>query len=46
MNIKKWPFKILFFVGIVAVIIQGFTLFSFKPKEKFVGLQLYSVRKI
>ena len=44
MNIKKWYLKILFFVGIVAVIIQGFTLISFKPKGKFVGLQLYSVR--
>lgn len=44
MNIKKWQFRFLFFVGIVAVIIQGFTLISFKPKDKFVGLQLYSVR--
>lgn len=44
MNIKKWQFKFLFFVGIAAVIIQGFTLISFKPKGKFVGLQLYSVR--
>ncbi len=44
MNVKKWRLKILLFIGIVAIIIQGFTLISFKPKDKFVGLQLYSVR--
>ena len=44
MNIKKWSLKILFFIGIVAIIIQGFTLLSFKPTEKLIGLQLYSVR--
>ena len=44
MNIKKWSLKILFFIGILAIIIQGFTLLSFKPTEKLIGLQLYSVR--
>ena len=44
MNIKKWTIKILFLVGVLAIIIQGLSLFSFKPKDKFVGLQLYSVR--
>jgi len=44
MNVKKWTIKILFLVGVLAIIIQGLTLFSFKPKDKFVGLQLYSVR--
>lgn len=44
MNIKKKLLRILFFVGIFAVVIQGFTLFSFKPQEKFIGLQLYSLR--
>jgi len=44
MNIKKWSVKFLFFVGILAVILQGFIFFGFKPKEKFVGLQLWSVK--
>ena len=44
MNIKKWSLKILFAVGVLAIILQGITLFGFKPKEKFIGLQLYSVR--
>ncbi|MEN8125859.1 MAG: TIM barrel protein [Bacteroidota bacterium] len=44
MNIKKWSLKVLFFIGILAVIIQGFALLGFKPKEKFVGLQLWSVK--
>ncbi|RLD77231.1 MAG: sugar phosphate isomerase/epimerase, partial [Bacteroidetes bacterium] len=44
MNIKNWRLKILLFVGVVAIAIQGLTSFSFKPKEKYVGLQLYSVR--
>jgi len=44
MNIKKWSLKSLFLVGIVAVIFQSFTLLSSKPIDKFVGLQLYSLR--
>ncbi len=44
MKSKKLSKKILLFVGILALVVQGFTLFSFKPKEKIVGLQLYSVR--
>jgi len=44
MNIKKWSFTTLFFVGVLAVVFQSFTLLNFKPKDKFVGLQLYSVR--
>jgi sugar phosphate isomerase/epimerase len=44
MNSKKLSKKILLFVGVLALVVQGFTLFGFKPKEKVVGLQLYSVR--
>jgi sugar phosphate isomerase/epimerase len=44
MSIKKWYLKIIFVIGVLAIIIQGLTLFSFKPEDKFVGLQLYSVR--
>lgn len=44
MNIKKWSLRILFFGGIMAFVMQGLTSFSFLPKEKFIGLQLYSVR--
>ena len=44
MNIKKWRLKILFSIGILAIIFQSFTLLNSKQKDKFVGLQLYSVR--
>ncbi len=44
MNSKKLSKKILLFIGVLALVVQGFTLFSFKPKDKVVGLQLYSVR--
>jgi sugar phosphate isomerase/epimerase len=44
MNSKKLSKKILLFVGVLALMVQGFTLFGFKSKEKVVGLQLYSVR--
>jgi sugar phosphate isomerase/epimerase len=44
MNSKKLSKKILLFVGVLALVVQGFTLFGFKSKEKVVGLQLYSVR--
>ena len=44
MNIKKQSFKILFVVAILAFVLQG--MISPKPKkEKFVGLQLWSVRE-
>lgn len=44
MKIKKTTKKILFIFGIVAIAVQCFTLFSFKPKDQDFGLQLYSVR--
>ena len=44
MNIKKLSLKILFFGGMMAFIMQGITSCNFQPKEKFIGLQLYSVR--
>jgi sugar phosphate isomerase/epimerase len=44
MNIKKQSFKILFVVAILAFVLQG--MISPKPeKEKFIGLQLWSVRE-
>jgi len=43
MNIKKQSFQILFAVAILAFVLQG--MISPKPKkEKFIGLQLWSVR--
>jgi len=44
MKIKNWILKALVSMGIVTVILMGFSLYSFKPMGKFVGLQLYSVR--
>ena len=44
MTIKKFSLKILFFTGIMAFILQGMTSCTTQPKEKFLGLQLYSVR--
>ena len=45
MSIKKVGLKGLFLIGILAMLIQGFAKFDVEPKEKFVGLQLYSVRE-
>lgn len=45
MNIKKYGLKGVFLIGFIALLIQGFTKFDIKPKEKFIGLQLYSVRE-
>lgn len=42
--IKKMTFKILFVAGIVAFAAQTFMGCSPAPREKFLGLQLYSVR--
>jgi len=44
MSIKKYGLKGMFLIGLIALLIQGFTKFDLKPKEKFIGLQLYSVR--
>ncbi len=44
MNQKKWSSKILLTLFIVGVAVQGLTLFGFKPKEKMIGLQLWSVK--
>jgi sugar phosphate isomerase/epimerase len=45
MNIKKFGLKVVFLIGFIALLIQGFTKFDVKPKEKYIGLQLYSVRE-
>ena len=45
MSIKKVGLKGLLMVGIIAMFIQGFTKIDLNPKEKFIGLQLYSLRK-
>ncbi|MCA0933329.1 sugar phosphate isomerase/epimerase [Lutimonas saemankumensis] len=45
MEFKKKAFKGLFFIGILALIIQGFTTIDPLPKDDFIGLQLYSVRQ-
>lgn len=45
MNVKKMSLKALLAVGIIAFLLLGATSWSFMPKEKFIGLQLYSVRK-
>ena len=45
MEFKNKAFKGLFFIGILALIIQGFTTIDPLPKDDFIGLQLYSVRQ-
>ncbi len=45
MNFKKLSLRVLLFVGMIALVLQGVLFSGFKPKkEKFIGLQLYSVR--
>ena len=44
MSNKRFGWKALVLVGIAAFLIQGFTMFEWKPDDKFVGLQLYSLR--
>lgn len=44
MSIKKNSIKLLIFVGVAALIFQGFTFYKPAPKEKVLGLQLYSVK--
>lgn len=44
MMIKKMTIKYLFIAGIVAFMAQTFMGCTSAPKEKFIGLQLYSVR--
>ena len=44
MGIKKMALKGLLLVGFVALMFQGFTIVDPEPKDKFVGLQLYSLR--
>lgn len=44
MKIKKSNLKILFFVGVIAIILQGMISWNIQPKEKLVGLQLWSVK--
>lgn len=44
MSGKKITFKLLLFVGIAAFVLQGLTSCNPAPKEKNIGLQLYSVR--
>jgi sugar phosphate isomerase/epimerase len=44
MSIKKISLKVLFLVGVAAFLFQGLTSCETAPKEKVIGLQLYSVR--
>ena len=44
MSVKKLGLKGLFVIGFMALVIQGFTKFNLDKEEKFIGLQLYSVR--
>jgi sugar phosphate isomerase/epimerase len=44
MNVKKLGLKGLLLLGVTALVIQGFAKFDQNPKEKFIGIQLYSVR--
>ncbi|WKK65656.1 sugar phosphate isomerase/epimerase family protein [Lutimonas zeaxanthinifaciens] len=45
MGFKTKALKGLFFIGILALVIQGFTTIDPVPKDDFIGLQLYSVRQ-
>ena len=45
MGIKKMALKGLILVGIVALVLQGFTKSDLVKKDKFIGLQLYSLRE-
>lgn len=44
MGFRKIFTKALFILAILALAVQGLTLFGFKPKEKNIGLQLWSVK--
>ncbi|NOR75979.1 MAG: TIM barrel protein [Draconibacterium sp.] len=44
MSIKKISLKFLFFVSVTAFLFQGFTSCETAPKEKVIGLQLWSVK--
>lgn len=44
MNQKKWRTKIFMVLVFTALTVQGLSLFGFKPKEKMIGLQLWSVK--
>ncbi len=43
--IKKGTIRILLFAGIVGLLSQAFISCNSQPEEKFIGLQLYSVRE-
>ena len=44
MGFRKIFTNALFILAILALAVQGLTLFGFKPKEKNIGLQLWSVK--
>jgi len=44
MGIKKMALKGLLLLGFIAFVFQGFNKFDPEPKDKFIGLQLYSLR--
>jgi len=44
MGIKRMALKGLIIVGVLALILQGFTKKDSSSKDKFIGLQLYSLR--
>src|SRR6056297_3320690 len=43
--IRKGTIRILLFAGIAALLSQAFMSCTPQPEEKFIGLQLYSVRE-
>ena len=45
MNLKKLSLRALFFAGMIVLVLQGVLFSGFKPKEKFIGLQLWSVKE-
>lgn len=44
MGIKRMALKGLIIIGVLALILQGFTKKDSSSKDKFIGLQLYSLR--
>ncbi|MGI9531523.1 sugar phosphate isomerase/epimerase family protein [Lutimonas sp.] len=44
MGLKKKAWKGLLLLGVLALIIQGFSKIEFEPKDDFIGLQLWSVK--
>lgn len=45
MRMKKLGLTGVFLIALITLLVQGFTKFDVKPKEKVIGIQLYSVRE-